>query len=256
MSYLNLDLDYFTHPKTMRLVGRLGPGSEVYPIRLWCYCGKYHSYDGRLAGYSAEEVESCIAWSGEKGMLVNAMCEVGFLRKIAGEKNGFFVNDFLEHNGHLSMFKKRAKQAARKRWGIKSSNATSNAKRKLKQSPKPNLTNLTNKITSQNEILPHVFNDIWSKYPNKVGKKAAEKHFNASVTSQKDWDDITKALEHYLSSKRVKKGFIQNGATWFNNWRDWIDYKEDSCKKCNDKGSFVSSTGYRIICDCPAGKNK
>jgi hypothetical protein len=100
------------------------------------------------------------------------------------------------------------------------------------------------------------FESIWLKYPRRVGRKMAEKHFEASVKTKKDFEDLSKALANYLSSKRVAEGFVQNGATWFNNWRDWIDYKEEMCKKCKDKGSFQSATGYTILCECPAGKRK
>ena len=100
------------------------------------------------------------------------------------------------------------------------------------------------------------FEKIWSKYPKRVGKKMAEKHFNASVKNKEDLDRLEKALSNYLSSKRVSNGFIQNGDTFMNNWEDWVDYKEETCKKCNDKGSFISTTGYSIICECPAGKRK
>lgn len=69
------------------------------------------------------------------------------------------------------------------------------------------------------------FEELWVRYPNKDGKKAAFIHFRSSVKTEQDLSDIRKALENYLQSERVKKGFIKNGATWFNNWRDWIDYK-------------------------------
>ena len=77
------------------------------------------------------------------------------------------------------------------------------------------------------------FNDIWGRYPNKDGKKMAEKHFLASVLTQQDWEDINTALDNYLKSEKVAKGYIKNGSTWFNNWRDWINFtgianKQDS----------------------------
>jgi hypothetical protein len=66
------------------------------------------------------------------------------------------------------------------------------------------------------------FEEIWAKYPNKDGKKSASGYFQASVKTEQDWQDINKALENYLKSEKVLKGYIKNGSTWFNNWRDWI----------------------------------
>ena len=70
------------------------------------------------------------------------------------------------------------------------------------------------------------FEEIFLKYPKRVGKKNAVRHFKASVKTEQDWLDIQIALKNYLASERVAKGFIQNASTWFNNWRDWIDFKE------------------------------
>lgn len=72
------------------------------------------------------------------------------------------------------------------------------------------------------------FEAIWKKYPSngRVGKKKALTHFVASVLNEQDYADIQKALDNYVVCKRVKEGFIQNATTWFNNWRDWIEYRE------------------------------
>ena len=66
------------------------------------------------------------------------------------------------------------------------------------------------------------FEEVWDKYPNKVGKNAAQRHFEATVKTEKDFLDIQTALENYLVSERVKKGFVQNGSTWFNDWQGWL----------------------------------
>ena len=69
------------------------------------------------------------------------------------------------------------------------------------------------------------FEKLWLKYPNKDGKKAALRYFKASVNTKEDLADIEKGLKNYLDSPQVKRGYIKNGSTWFNNWRDWVDYK-------------------------------
>jgi hypothetical protein len=70
------------------------------------------------------------------------------------------------------------------------------------------------------------FEEIYSKYPNKDGRKQAELHFKASVKTDKDWQDIQTALKNYLASDKVTKGFIKMASTWFNNWRDWVNFKD------------------------------
>lgn len=71
-----------------------------------------------------------------------------------------------------------------------------------------------------------IFESLWKEYPGSVGKKAAARHFAASVKTMADVDAIRRALANYNGSRRVADGFIQNGSTWFNNWRDWVDYVE------------------------------
>lgn len=66
------------------------------------------------------------------------------------------------------------------------------------------------------------FESLWTKYPNRVGKQAAERHFKASVKSDQDYKDIQTALDNYIGCETVSRGFVQNGSTWFNQWRDWI----------------------------------
>jgi hypothetical protein len=143
MPSINLDLDYFTHPKTMRLIGMLGKGTEVLPIRLWCWCAKYHAESGKLASYSTLEIESILGWWGKEGLLVDAFLKLGFLEKV---DDGFLVHDFLEHQGHVAALKERAKKGAKARWDKlrddATSNATSNAQASSKQCSIPPIQNI------------------------------------------------------------------------------------------------------------------
>ncbi|GAG07838.1 unnamed protein product, partial [marine sediment metagenome] len=74
-----------------------------------------------------------------------------------------------------------------------------------------------------------LFETIWPKYPIKgrVHKKLAKKHFVSTVKTIGDWKDIQDSLEYYKKGSKVKKGYIQNASTWFNDWHNWRDiYKE------------------------------
>lgn len=218
MPYLNLDLDYLTHPKTIRLVGLLGEGSEILPIRLWCYVGKYHPETGRLVGYSAKEVESVAGWKGEAESFIKAMMKVGFLVEI---DNGYELHEWKTHEGHLVMFKKRAKRAAFKRWGF--SNATSNAKRKPKQCPLPNHTLPNQPNQTKEERLP-----AKSAAPPTPQAEFVEK-FSEAYTSKtgapfkadrEDYVIAAKLLNEYGATRCVEKVNIlgvlcEKKSAWF-----------------------------------------
>lgn len=141
MPYLNLDLDYFTHPKVERLVDALGTEAFHYPIRLWCYAGKHFPHNGTLEGCSIKQIEKAIGWCGETGKLIDSLVKCGFVKQ-KGES--FQIHDWKDHAGHLSVFKKRAKSAAKKRWSAyttSSASSTRQAVLKKDQAYAPILTN-------------------------------------------------------------------------------------------------------------------
>lgn len=113
MPYLNLDPNYFDHSKTRRLIAILGPGSDIFPIRLWAYCARHHPKDGTLKGYRTVEIEGLIGWLGTRGEAVGALKRVCF---IAGSERAYRCVDWVQHEGHLVAFSRRGKAAANARW--------------------------------------------------------------------------------------------------------------------------------------------
>jgi hypothetical protein len=88
----------------------------------------------------------------------------------------------------------------------------------------------------------NAFEDIWETYPKTLGKKKALKHFISSVKSEVDFENIKTALANYKASiigKEVQ--YIQHGSTWFNNWRDWIDYKPEQNNGKTENNSRILS---------------
>ena len=73
------------------------------------------------------------------------------------------------------------------------------------------------------------FEKLWQAYPvgHAIGKKVAIGTFLRTVKSEQDKLDIWTALNNYKASKRVQDGFVQNGSTWFNQWKDWIVIKAE-----------------------------
>jgi hypothetical protein len=84
-----------------------------------------------------------------------------------------------------------------------------------------------------------VFTELWVQYPKKLDKTTALKHFTTSVKSDEDVNAIKKALANYLlyvKDEVTEERYIKHAKTWFNNWRDWIDYKPGSAKVVGPKG--------------------
>ena len=73
-----------------------------------------------------------------------------------------------------------------------------------------------------------VFEYVWSRYPKKLGKHEALKHFYKTVITEEDKRDLLLALENFLSSRQGKGDpkYIPYGSSWFNKWQDWVNYKE------------------------------
>ena len=85
----------------------------------------------------------------------------------------------------------------------------------------------TNENKAKNKKINEWFEEIWNLYPNKDGKKEAERHFCCSVKTEADFQRIQTALEKYkahLSKNPWKQP--KNGSTWFNNWQDWENREE------------------------------
>jgi hypothetical protein len=178
---LNLDLNFFDHPKTRRLVGLLGRGSEVLPIKLWAYAGKVRAEDGRLIGHAAQEIESIAGWWGKPGEMLEVMLRDG-TRFLEQEEDGTYIlHDWLEYQGHLAAYKIRAKKANDARWGklagvpVKAENATSIPQASHKESPKPAVLTKPTKPTAARTADPPGFVRFWDGWPPNVTGKYERK---------------------------------------------------------------------------------
>lgn len=67
------------------------------------------------------------------------------------------------------------------------------------------------------------FEAAWKLYPKRTDHKEALRHFKASVKTKKEFDDLLKAIANYKQSRRFLNGYIKDGSTFFNNWKDWVE---------------------------------
>jgi hypothetical protein len=96
-----------------------------------------------------------------------------------------------------------------------------------------NNTNNTNNTSNDdsNIIIRYTVNGqdferIWQRYPKRIGKQTAQAWFRRTVRTKVDLDLINKALDNYLASREVSRGYIQQGRRWFKEWKDWAEAGE------------------------------
>ena len=90
--------------------------------------------------------------------------------------------------------------------------------------------NTKNNITKDNN--KEWFELLWDIYPRKLGKKKAYLYFKDSVKKPQDFEDINKAIKNYIFEvRKTNIKYIQYGSTWFNNWRDWVNYYDEDLER-------------------------
>lgn len=121
-----------THPKTLKLMRKLGDRAFYNLIRLWAFVSA-NKPNGVLSGYDEDDIEIASDWTGEPGLFVKNLLDpkIRFLEKT---DDGFLIHDWQDHNEyafHADERSDKAKKAARARWNKdseKPKNTTSNAK--------------------------------------------------------------------------------------------------------------------------------
>jgi len=95
------------------------------------------------------------------------------------------------------------------------------------------------------------FEEAWKAYPMKVGKKAARRHYNASVDCEEMHYSLIRAMDKYIAFVNSGERPWQNGSTWFNNWEDWKDFEPPPKieKKTNFQENMdkIKSWGKKLI---------
>lgn len=223
----------------------------VWIIKFWQAAYRTNSGEVSFEGYQGIIHAENSRVTPERQKEILKLCvEIGLLTKTNNKK--YTSNGIKKRIGHII--------EERKRWRIEhklpviqadnprdNPQETGESKGKVKESK----VNKTKQSFS--------FEEIYLKYPNRVGKKEALRHFEATVKTEQDFLDIQTALKNYLLSERVKKGFIQNASTWFNDWKSWINikpkdkeyYPADSfCKVCKGTGKLLNGEGAVVRCSC------
>lgn len=104
---IRLCVDFFSHPKTVKLERRLGlPGLKALLV-LWTWAARNRT-DGDLTGLSDEDLEIAAGWSGEEGAFVDVATALHWLDGEAGER---CLHEWAVHNPWAAAAEKRSNAA-------------------------------------------------------------------------------------------------------------------------------------------------
>lgn len=100
-----------------------------------------------------------------------------------------------------------------------------------------------------------LFEYIWKEYPKKDGdKKKIWEKFNREIATEQDMADVRCCIDNYFRHVHQERdnGFLdlkyKNRATWFNNWREWLEWepsKERSANGSGNQGSAAKTGGEK-----------
>lgn len=116
---IRLSIGFWQHPKTYRLIKRIGlKGVRSLQI-LWCWCAQNRP-DGSLFDLDASEIEFAADWRGKKGAFAEACASCGWLD---ATDEGFALHEWADYNPYQAQAgsreaarKERARNAANARW--------------------------------------------------------------------------------------------------------------------------------------------
>lgn len=118
---IRIDVDFWDHTKTIRLIRRLGIEAAVCLQKLWCYAAKQRP-DGVLKGMSSDDIELAAKWPGARGAFFEAIKRDWLERDKS--KRSWMLHDWNVRNPWV------ANSPERKAASRKGAHITNHAKRK------------------------------------------------------------------------------------------------------------------------------
>ncbi len=116
MPSINIELDYFQHFKTRRIIAKFGAGSEVVLIRLLCFAAKTFPKDGIFKELPLKELIflADLSMFREPEKIIQGLVDVKSLK--ITKKKWYAIHEWEEYQGHIMALKIRSQLANKKRW--------------------------------------------------------------------------------------------------------------------------------------------
>ena len=95
---IRLNVEFFRHPKTVKLKNRLDLDGVVSLIKLWMWAAKNRP-EGLLSNLSIEDIEIAAEWQGKPGVLHGTLVTLRWLDTVTDEGNETYaLHDWRDHN--------------------------------------------------------------------------------------------------------------------------------------------------------------
>lgn len=104
---IRIDVEFFTHPKTVKLERRLGLEAVKALMVLWTWAARNRP-DGDLSGLENEDIEIAAGWTGEVNKLASTLNALGWLD---GEPGTLRLHEWQEHNPWVAEMQSRSDKA-------------------------------------------------------------------------------------------------------------------------------------------------
>lgn len=234
--WLKLDDGFATHPKILKA----GPLALALQVRAICYAS-HHQTDGYIPTEALPYLTVNLEWLPEywtELMVLHGLWEP--------REHGYYVHDYLEWN-----VSKRQLLASKKQKSLAGKKGMKTRWTKPLQPITHVITPVNNtlilssalhspdqKIHLRSKSYTEEFEQFWSAYPKKIGKKAAQKAFQ-HISDRPAISTLLEALAQAKKSYQWSKDsgqFIPYPVTWLNQGR-WDD---QACEvKGRNNGSLI-----------------
>lgn len=111
--YIRIQLDFFTHRKTLRLHALVGEAAFWIVPRLWAHAA-LNQKNGIYKDYSASEIAQSLGYTGDASSMLKAFISSGYM-----DENPLRIHEWEKHNAYHEVYAARAKKAAEAMWATR-----------------------------------------------------------------------------------------------------------------------------------------
>ena len=195
-------------------------------VLIWTWAIDNCNQDGKLLSITVEDIALAAYWTKGESKLFKALVDTGWLDESEGE---VYLHDWYDFNKPFYDFReRREKDKERKRKEKIQGSSTGNSKENphaFRVSPSQSPSQSLIKELKDKELkYIEQFEVLWKLYPNKKGRKDAEKKA-IRLLKEISFAELQRVVIRYADEVKGKNAqYIKHGSTFFNSgYADYLD---------------------------------